>query len=65
MHSLKDTKLLNYTSEAYTAPAFKLGAGMQAFEAYIEAYEAGLTVLGGQCITVGVIGGYTQGGGHS
>jgi hypothetical protein len=65
MHNLKDTKLLNYTSEAYTGPAFKLGAGVQAFEAYTAAHEAGLAVLGGQCITVGIVGGYTQGGGHS
>jgi hypothetical protein len=65
MHKLKDIKLVNHTSEEYTGPAFKMGAGVQAFEAYTAAHKVGLSVLGGQCITVGVVGGYTQGGGHS
>jgi hypothetical protein len=65
MHKLKETEVLNHTSDAYTGPALKMGAGVQAFEAYAAAHEAGLSVLGGQCITVGIAGGYTQGGGHS
>ncbi|KAF2032365.1 FAD/FMN-containing isoamyl alcohol oxidase-like protein MreA [Setomelanomma holmii] len=65
MHNLKVIEAVNYTSSSYTGPAFKMGAGVQAFEAYTAAHMAGLTVLGGQCITVGVVGGYTQGGGHS
>lgn len=65
MHKLKSINIANFTSEAYTGPAVKMGAGVQAFEAYTAAHDAGLTVLGGQCITVGIAGGYTQGGGHS
>ncbi|KAH7082368.1 FAD binding domain protein [Paraphoma chrysanthemicola] len=65
MHKLKETQVLNYTSEAYSGPAMKMGAGVQAFEAYTAAHNAGLAVLGGQCITVGIAGGYTQGGGHA
>jgi hypothetical protein len=65
MHKLKDIEAVNHTSEAYTGPALKMGAGVQAFEAYAAAYSYGLQVLGGECITVGIAGGYTQGGGHS
>jgi len=62
---LKDIKIFNYTSTAYTGPAIKLGAGVQGFEANNAASKAGLQVLTGECLTVGVVGGFTQGGGHS
>jgi hypothetical protein len=65
MHNLKNIEVVNHTSNAYTGTAMKMGAGVQAFEAYAAAHEAGLSVLGGECITVGISGGYTQGGGHS
>lgn len=65
MHNLKTTEIVNYTSEGYNGPALKMGAGVQAFEAYTAAHENNLNVLGGQCITVGIAGGYTQGAGHS
>ena len=42
-----------------------MGAGVQGFEAYAAANERGLSVTGGECPTVGLAGGYTQGGGHS
>lgn len=42
-----------------------MGAGVQGFEAYAAADENGLSVVGGECPTVGIAGGYTQGGGHS
>ena len=42
-----------------------MGAGVQAFEAYEFADSHGLRVLGGECPTVGLAGGYAQGGGHS
>ena len=42
-----------------------MGAGVQAFEAYRDADKVGLAVVGGTCPTVGLAGGYTQGGGHS
>ena len=38
---------------------------MQGFEAYEAAHAKGLAVVGGECPTVGIAGGYTQGGGHS
>ena len=42
-----------------------MGAGVQAFEAYDFADKNHLRVVGGECTTVGLAGGYTQGGGHS
>ena len=42
-----------------------MGAGVQGFEAYAAADANGLSIVGGECPTVGIAGGYTQGGGHS
>lgn len=42
-----------------------MGAGIQGFEAYEVGNELGYSVTGGECPTVGLAGGYTQGGGHS
>lgn len=41
-----------------------MGAGVQAYEAYDAAYAHGLRIVGGFCPTVGLAGGYSQGGGH-
>jgi len=65
MHKLKTIEPLNFTSEAYTGTAIKMGAGVQAFEAYAAAHSYGLQVVAGECVTVGIAGGFTQGGGHS
>ena len=43
----------------------KVGAGVQGFEAVEAANAAGLVVVTGECATVGMAGGYIQGGGHS
>lgn len=40
-------------------------AGSQAFEVYAAAEQNGLRVVGGECSTVGLAGGFLQGGGHS
>ncbi|KAL8951590.1 MAG: hypothetical protein Q9222_002445 [Ikaeria aurantiellina] len=64
-HYMKDLELLDYKSSAYTGKAIKMGAGIQAVEAYEYAQPRGLIVVGGNCPTVGLAGGYTQGGGHS
>ncbi|GAB7352182.1 hypothetical protein MBLNU459_g2661t1 [Dothideomycetes sp. NU459] len=65
-HHLKDLTLIsNYSDAHYTGPAIKMGAGIQGFEAYAFANVSGLRVVGGECPTVGIAGGYTQGGGHS
>ncbi|KAL6711010.1 hypothetical protein ACN47E_006885 [Coniothyrium glycines] len=49
----------------YSGPAFKAGTGVQAFEIYKAAHDKGRVVVGGEGETVGVMGGYIQGGGHS
>jgi hypothetical protein len=55
---------LEYKSEYNTGKAVKLGAGMQSEEATAMAHDKGLTIVGGECPTVGLSGGYTQGGGY-
>jgi hypothetical protein len=65
-HNLKSIDLMDdYKSPAYKGPAMKIGAGVIAAEAYLEAHNHGYRVVGGTCPTVGLAGGYTQGGGHS
>ncbi|AEO56743.1 hypothetical protein MYCTH_2125728 [Thermothelomyces thermophilus ATCC 42464] len=49
----------------YTGSAVKLGAGVQGFQVLSAALEKKQVVVGGECPTVGIAGGYTQGGGHS
>lgn len=49
----------------YQGPAIRLGAGVIGLDAYEAANAAGYRVVGGNCPSVGIVGGYTQGGGHS
>ncbi|PIG82789.1 FAD binding domain protein [Aspergillus arachidicola] len=65
MHHLKDIEIKDYKDTHYQGKAIKMGAGVQGGEAYEAGYNAGLQVVGGECPTVGIAGGYTQGGGHS
>lgn len=67
-HWMKDIEYIeNYDDEnlGYCGPAFKSGVGVQAFEIYKAAHDKGRVVVGGEGETVGVMGGYIQGGGHS
>lgn len=64
-HHIKDIQLVEYDGPHYQGPAFKLGAGVQVWDAYKAAHAQGLVTVGGDCATVGAAGGYTQGGGHS
>lgn len=65
-HYLKDiTHIPAYKGREYSGAAFKLGAGVQGFEIMAAARDKGLVVVGGECPTVGLVGGYAQGGGHS
>ncbi|KAK8061163.1 FAD-binding domain-containing protein [Apiospora hydei] len=65
-HHLKSTEFIPaYSSCHYTGPAMKLGAGVQGFEAYAAANATGHRIVSGSCPTVGIAGGYSQGGGHS
>ncbi|GFN20584.1 hypothetical protein AtubIFM55763_005690 [Aspergillus tubingensis] len=65
-HNLKSRTLIsNYTDSHYTGAAVRLGAGVQGFEAYEFADAHGYQIVGGECSSVGIAGGYSQGGGHS
>src|SRR5690606_17294870 len=50
---------------AYTGPALRVGAGVIGAEAAQAVDPHGLAVVTGECPSVGVAGGFTQGGGHS
>ncbi|PQE33191.1 FAD binding domain-containing protein [Rutstroemia sp. NJR-2017a WRK4] len=63
-HNMKSLELVEYKSTNYTGTAVKVGAGVSAIDAYTFANIHGLVVVGGNCPTVGIAGGYTQGGGH-
>ena len=45
--------------------AVKVGAGIEGYEILEAASAQGQVVVSGECPTVGLAGGYTQGGGHS
>ncbi|KAL4814938.1 hypothetical protein BDW67DRAFT_176686 [Aspergillus spinulosporus] len=66
MHNLNGIQVVNHTASGsgYSGPALKLGAGVQGFEVYEFAARYGLRVTGPFNPTVGVVGGYVQGGGH-
>ncbi|KHN97494.1 oxidoreductase [Metarhizium album ARSEF 1941] len=48
-----------------SGPAVTLGAGVLHWEVYSEGAEKGFTIVGGECPTVGAVGGFLQGGGVS
>jgi FAD/FMN-containing dehydrogenase len=64
-HNLKTRSIVDYKSSGYTGKAMVIGAGVQAFEAQETANAKGYVVVEGDCPTVGLAGGYTQGGGSS
>ena len=64
-HHMKSMQTLDYRSTTYTGKAIKMGAGVQTEEVYRYAHTLfGLVVVGAFSPTVGIVGGYTQGGGH-
>ncbi|KAH6612777.1 hypothetical protein B0J18DRAFT_441027 [Chaetomium sp. MPI-SDFR-AT-0129] len=55
----------HYNTSYYRGPAIKIGAGVNGKETAEFAAQYGYRFVVGSCPTVGVAGGYTQGGGHS
>ena len=48
-HLLKDIVVIrNYQRNGYSGPAIKAGSGIQGFELYAAAHQAGLVVVGGE-----------------
>lgn len=62
---LKGIEFKTWKDKHYRGSAVKVGAGVQGFEVMAAAHARGQVVVGGECPTVGIAGGYTQGGGHS
>ncbi|PPQ65125.1 hypothetical protein CVT24_003016 [Panaeolus cyanescens] len=66
MHNIKSTTwMASYESPScsYKGPAVKLGAGVTIEQVNQEAVDRGYVVITGDCPSVGVVGGYIQGGG--
>ncbi|KAF4457088.1 putative isoamyl alcohol oxidase [Fusarium austroafricanum] len=64
-HYLKVTEVITWEDQYYKGKALKVGAGVQGFEALAAAHAEDLVVVTGECPSVGLAGGYIQGGGHS
>ncbi|KAK3939574.1 hypothetical protein QBC46DRAFT_262899 [Diplogelasinospora grovesii] len=64
-HNLKDIEFKTWNDQYYQGTAVKVGAGVQGFDIMAAGLAQGQVVVGGECPTVGIAGGYTQGGGHS
>ena len=63
-HNYKGVEVLDYEAEHYAGKALRMRAGTQLRDAFQAAHDHGLVVVGGTCPSVGIVGGYTQGGGH-
>ncbi|KXX82174.1 6-hydroxy-D-nicotine oxidase [Madurella mycetomatis] len=66
MWNLKSSTVIHqYESPSYSGPAIKLGAGVTGGDGVAAARKAGYRLVTGECPSIAVAGGYTQGGGHS
>ncbi|PCG96567.1 FAD-binding, type 2 [Penicillium occitanis (nom. inval.)] len=65
MHNFNAIQYKDWSDAHYTGPAFKVGAGIMGYQIMEAAHAKNLVVVGGECPTVGLAGGYIQGGGHS
>ncbi|KZM21974.1 uncharacterized protein EKO05_0005035 [Ascochyta rabiei] len=61
---LKNITFGQWSDKYYTGPSVTVGAGVIGYELVEAANNQGLTVMSGECATVGLAG-FTQGGGHS
>ncbi|KAL2069919.1 hypothetical protein VTL71DRAFT_14598 [Oculimacula yallundae] len=65
-HNLDTMKVIpRYNNRYHNGPALKVGAGVMGGDASLYASQHGYRVVTGGCPTVGVAGGFTQGGGMS
>ena len=62
---LKNITFGTWSDKFYSGPSATVGAGVLGSEVLEAANAQGLTVLSGECATVGLAGGFSQGGGHS
>ncbi|GAB1197827.1 hypothetical protein APSETT444_007130 [Aspergillus pseudonomiae] len=64
-HHLNDIEYKDWSDSYYQGPAFQVAAGVMGYQILNAAHAKGLAVVTGECPTVGLAGGYIQGGGHS
>ncbi|KAK4157505.1 putative isoamyl alcohol oxidase [Chaetomidium leptoderma] len=64
-HRMKNIEFKGWEDKYYKGSAVKVGAGVQGFDVMSAGLAEKQVVVGGECPTVGLAGGYTQGGGHS
>ncbi|KAI1288978.1 FAD binding domain protein [Xylaria venustula] len=64
-HYIIGIDILGYSSPSHTGKAMRVGAGVLEGETQRVASAQGCMVVEGDCETVGIAGGYTQGGGTS
>lgn len=62
---MNDIEYQDYSDAYYSGPAYTLGSGVMGFQVLDALTPQGYVLVGGECPTVGLAGGYTQGGGHS
>lgn len=55
---------MQFSDAYYTGSAVKIGAGVEGYEITAAAAAEGLVVVGGECPTVGLAGGYVCGRSH-
>ncbi|PWY68942.1 FAD/FMN-containing dehydrogenase [Aspergillus sclerotioniger CBS 115572] len=64
-HYLNDVEVQEWSDSTYEGKAVKLGSGVMGYQVLDALYGTGIVVVGGECPTVGLAGGFTMGGGHS
>lgn len=65
-HNLNSMEIIsNYSKPYYQGPAIKVGAGVSGGDATLYTSRYGYRVVTGGCPTVGIAGGFVQGGGES
>ncbi|KAE9411632.1 FAD binding domain-containing protein [Gymnopus androsaceus JB14] len=64
-HHMKNITFKTWNDKYYQGNAVKMAAGVQGFDLLSAGHAHGQLALTGSCPTVGVAGGYSQGGGHS
>ncbi|ETS77396.1 hypothetical protein PFICI_11270 [Pestalotiopsis fici W106-1] len=64
MHHLKNVSFLDYDGPEHQGMAVRIGAGVEAQELNTACSAQGVRTVTGWCPSVGIAGGYTQGGGH-
>ena len=65
MHDVQSISFFDYSGPYYTSPAATIGAGITGYQLNAIAQPYGKVFLASACESVGTVGGYTQGGGHS